>query len=278
MDGRPPILPAECGTCHRARESGYWELLLLAPPTTGLVFPPFGQSPNQSGEASGTDYLHFLLRSGHAALQERTPSGDPRFAQPFGGSFGHPQVEQREPCEALGERRLPRTPRPTLVVCYAGAANTQSIDHYYGPLHPGSHENLTADGVSSGHPAAVLLRLLGSMLSMPRTQPRRARISGAVFLPDLWVGWGSVPRLAWGCNAASDSIRTRLPCTSIPALPATRHRPPFDHLPRMLVWPSPQAFLEWPPETPRVECPSISSTHLPITSQRGRGGIRMSIR
>jgi hypothetical protein len=53
------------------------------------------------------------------------------------------------------------------------------------------------------------------------------------------MGWRNVPPLIWGCHAAFDLYALALhvdPGT-------TRRPPPFEALPRVLVWLSLQAFL-----------------------------------
>jgi hypothetical protein len=52
---------------------------------------------------------------------------------------------------------------------------------------------------------------------------------------------------------------------------------PFDALPRLPVWFTLQAFLDWLPDAPLAQWNSVGSSQLPISSRRGRGGIRMSI-
>jgi hypothetical protein len=161
----------------------------------------------------------------------------------------------------------------SLAACHPGAATTQSVEHHWGLLQRVCHGDLTADGMSSGIFRAIGLRLLCSILSLQHTQPGRARSSGAILPPVSHTDWTSVPPLKRGCAAAFDwhALALRLD-------PSVTRRPsPFHSLPRILMWPSLQAFLEWLPETPRVEWNSISSKQLPITSQRGQDGVRMSI-
>jgi hypothetical protein len=138
--------------------------------------------------------------------------------------------------------------------CHLGVATTQSIEHYWGLLQRVCHGNLTADRVSSGAFRAVELRLLCSILSVQHTQPGWARSSRAVLPPVLRIDWGSVPSLIWGCNAAFGFYALALHRD-----PRTTYRPPrFDALPRMLAWPTPQAFLDGYRRCPAWSGPSLA--------------------
>jgi hypothetical protein len=77
-------------------------------------------------------------------------------------------------------------------------------------------------------------------------------------------------RGGWGCNAAIDLYALALGLD-----PSTGELPPaFNDLPREVVWPSLDAFFAWLPRPSEKGMSAISSTQLPITSNRGRGGIR----
>ena len=154
--------------------------------------------------------------------------------------------------------------------CYLGAVTTQAIEYHWALLQRVCHGNLTADGLSSGVFRAIGLRLLSAILGVSHAQPGRARSSGAILSPVAQIHWENVPTIAWGCNAALDLYALALGLdpskVDIP--------PPFDRFPRDVVWPTVESFLAWLPDSPRRGLPSISSTQLPITSARGRGGIR----
>jgi hypothetical protein len=53
--------------------------------------------------------------------------------------------------------------------------------------------------------------------------------------------------------------------------------PAFNDLPREVAWPSLDAFAAWLPRPSEKAMSAIGSTQLPITSNRGRGGIRSAV-
>jgi hypothetical protein len=149
----------------------------------------------------------------------------------------------------------------------------EATEHLWGVLKRVSHAALTAEGMSSATFRSIGLRLLCAVLGLGDTQPGRVRKSGAVLSAVAQIDWVNVPSQRWGCEAALDlyALAVRLDSMAIPP------PPPFDALPRLPMWSSLQAFRDWLPDPPLAQWNSISSTQLPITSQRGQGGIRISI-
>jgi hypothetical protein len=275
MDDRPPIFLAEWGCCRMACEAGRYELLLLlAPLTVDLLSLRLGEDPVTREKP--LEMITFTFCFGLVTIAFKN-SGQERGVHETHTASNGPSVIHLWSNENL-EKLIASSYSRAIIVssllgCYLGALTTQAIEHHWGLLARVCHGNLTADGMSSAVFRAIGLRCLSAILGASHTQPGRARVSGAVLTPVSRIDWDIVPTLARGCNAALDLYALALgldPCAI--ALPR-----PFGGVPRDVVWRDLGSFLAWLPEHPRKGLPAISSSQLPITSLRGRGGIRADI-